>query len=122
MNTYRGLHRLKLDRTDEPLDHAGDNVGDDAALDVEDAFGEHDIEYWVRKGHRLVPATEAEIAQIQERECERVAAWRLARLKEAERLDQHWSARLLQSLRAVRFRQLPTSLRTAQSHAGKQRS
>lgn len=37
-------------------------------IDVEDAFGEHDIAYWIREGQRLVPATPTQIATIQERE------------------------------------------------------
>lgn len=124
MSTYRELDRIKLDHADDPVvDDAGDNVRhDDTALDVEDAFGEHDIEYWVRKGSRLVPATEAEIAQIQAWERERKTVWRLTRLKAAERLEQRWSARLLRSLRAVRFWRVPTSHSAAQRHAGKQHS
>lgn len=40
---------------------------EDAELDVEDAFfGDHDIEYWVHKDNRLVPATDDEVAEIQE--------------------------------------------------------
>jgi hypothetical protein len=63
-------------------------------LDVEDAFGEHNIEYWVRKGNRLVPATPEESAQIQEWERERRAEARLAQLKEAQRRALAWPARL----------------------------
>lgn len=36
--------------------------------DVEDAFGEHDIEYWVWSGSRLVPATTEQVAAIREHE------------------------------------------------------
>jgi hypothetical protein len=42
--------------------------GDKRELDVEDAFGEHDIEYWVWSGNRLVPATPEQTALIRERE------------------------------------------------------
>ncbi|HEX8032929.1 MAG TPA: hypothetical protein VF510_03740, partial [Ktedonobacterales bacterium] len=46
-------------------------------VDVEDAFSEHDIAYWVRDGDRLVPATPTQIAAIQEHETQlRLAAWR----------------------------------------------
>lgn len=46
-------------------------------VDVEEAFGEHDIAYWVRDGNRLVPATPAQIAAIQEHEALlRLALWR----------------------------------------------
>lgn len=44
-------------------------------LDVEDAFGEHDISYWVREGNRLVPATPAQIAAIEEHEKLLRLAW-----------------------------------------------
>lgn len=46
-------------------------------IDVEDAFGQHDIIYWVREGNRLVPATPTQIAAIQEHEALlRLAVWR----------------------------------------------
>jgi hypothetical protein len=57
---------------------------DDVELDVEEAFGEHNIEYWVRKGNKLVPATEDEVAQIHEWERESSARARLALWKRAE--------------------------------------
>ena len=50
--------------------------GDEGELDVEDAFGEHDIAYWVWSGTRLVPATPDQIATIREREArERLRVW-----------------------------------------------
>ena len=55
-----------------------------------------------------------QIAQIQERERERKAIWRLTRLKEAERVDHRWFARLLRRLRAVRSRRVPSSRSVAQ--------
>jgi hypothetical protein len=54
-------------------------------VDLEDAFGEHHIEYWVRKQNALVPATEREIAAIRAWEREHAAALRLERLKQMER-------------------------------------
>lgn len=46
-------------------------------VDVEDAFGEHDIIYWVPEGNRLVPANPTQIAAIQEHEAHlRLAVWR----------------------------------------------
>lgn len=46
-------------------------------VDVEDAFGEHDIIYWIREGNRLVPANPTQIAAIQEHETRlRLAVWR----------------------------------------------
>ncbi len=46
-------------------------------VDVEDAFGEHDVLYWVREGNRLVPANPTQIAAIQEYEMRlRLAVWR----------------------------------------------
>jgi hypothetical protein len=57
-------------------------------LDVEDAFSEHDIEYWVWRGNRLVPATTAQIVIIHEIEAaRRLQAWaaREAQLAQARR-------------------------------------
>lgn len=95
---------------------AEDDVRDADALDVEDAFGEHTIEYWVRKGNKLVPATEQEIAHIQECEREQTAYLRLARLKEAQRQADHWPAWLRGYLDSIR----PRRVRDAQGmlHAG----
>jgi hypothetical protein len=39
--------------------------------DVGEAFGDHDIEYWIYDGVRLVPATPDEIAALREHEAER---------------------------------------------------
>lgn len=62
--------------------------GHEWELDVEDAFGEHDIEYWVWCGNRLVPATAVQIAIIHEIEAaRRLQAWaaREAQLAQARR-------------------------------------
>lgn len=48
----------------EPFPPSAFDDGDE--LDVEDAFGEHDIEYWVRSGGRLVPATPEQVAELRE--------------------------------------------------------
>ncbi|HST87036.1 MAG TPA: hypothetical protein VLJ14_01560 [Ktedonobacterales bacterium] len=65
-------------------------------VDLDDAFGEHHIEYWVRKQNALVPATEREIAAIRAWEREHTAALRLERLKQVEhrrrRLQPLWAA------------------------------
>lgn len=87
--------------TDEERVREEEYAGDAGNLDVEDAFGEHDIEYWVPRGNRLVPATEEDIAHIQEWERERIAQARLARLKEAEYRSSRWPARLRQRLSAI---------------------
>jgi len=75
-------HPRTLGKSAVPLQNQPDYVDeapqDDMALDVEDMFGDHDIEYWVRKGPKLVPAMEDEIAQVQERERESAALARLA--------------------------------------------
>lgn len=65
------------------------DVGDGWEPDVVDAFGEHDIEYWVWNGIRLVPATAAQIACIQEAERERVAALMLSAWTQRQRLPAH---------------------------------
>lgn len=57
---------------------------DEDALDVEDAFGEHDVEYWIRSGNRLVPATPEQATALREWEAlRRLERWRRA---EAERI------------------------------------
>jgi hypothetical protein len=71
----------------------GEQPLDDVELDVEDAFGDHSIEFWVRKGNTLVPATNDDVAQIREWEREakaraRLAAWQLTETRS-------WSAHLL---------------------------
>ncbi len=59
-------------------------------VDLENAFSEHGIEYWVRKENALVPATEHEIAAIRAWEREHAAALRLERLKQLERRRRRW--------------------------------
>lgn len=112
MDTYCGLEHVQFDQTDEPVDSAEDAT----ALEVEDAFGEHDIEFWVPKENRLVPATDEEIAQIQEWERERGAMRRLARLKEAERPNRRWNARLSGHLRALRLWRSMSAHHATQAH------
>lgn len=59
--------------------------GNEGELDVEDAFGDHDIEYWVWSGNRLVPASPDQIALIREREALlRLQVW-AARKQPAQR-------------------------------------
>lgn len=80
--------------------------------DVEGAFGEHDIVYWVREGNRLVPATPAQIAAIQEQEAlPRLAMWRsestsrpryLSHLRLIGRYMRRWFSLLLAHLRQRR--------------------
>jgi hypothetical protein len=79
--------------TQYQLTYDAEQPRDYAELDVEDAFGDHNIEYWVRRGNKLVPATDAEIAQIHEWEREASARARLALWKRSEACP--WPARLL---------------------------
>jgi hypothetical protein len=60
-------------------------MGTNDNLDVEECFGEHDVEYWVRRDNRLVPATADEVARIHAWERERSMLARLERLKDEER-------------------------------------
>lgn len=71
---------------------------DDVELDVEDAFGDHGIEYWARHGNRLVPATDDEVAQIHEWERESSA---LARLSLWEHQHARAGSRFAHLLRGV---------------------
>ena len=49
---------------------------DDGPRDVEEAFGEHDIDYWVWDGNRLIPASPQKRALIREREAlQRLREW-----------------------------------------------
>jgi hypothetical protein len=54
---------------------------DPSELELDDAFGEHSIEYWVWSGKRLVPATAEHIATIHEME-ERLHLTRSALLED----------------------------------------
>lgn len=83
---------------------------DEVALDVEDAFGDHDIEYWVRKGNRLAPATDDEVAQIREWGRESSALVRLALWKHMQARSRSGFARLLRGVMWVEQR-LGRSLR-----------
>lgn len=77
-----------LERSPE-REHDGED-----AVDVEDAFGAHDIEYWVRRGDRLVPATEEDIARIRAWESQRVAWSLVAQWEREERRPvRRWLAR-----------------------------
>jgi hypothetical protein len=76
-------------------------------LDVEECFGEHDVEYWVRKGNRLVPATEAEVERIRAWERDRMTLARLERRKEEERRRRS----VIYRLRAVVRRWIPNASR-----------
>jgi hypothetical protein len=80
--------------------------GDNQEPDVEDAFGDHDIDYWVWRGNKLVPATDEQVALLRERE----ALARLARLTDtgALSLEQTWrpsrGGRMLRFLHAAAMR------------------
>lgn len=106
MEAYRELEPLGAeecpdDERQGACDGApGDDLGDD--LDVADAFGEHDIEYWVRHGNRLVPASADEIAHIQEFERELAAYLRLESWQRDERRAQRWPIRFLRRTLARR--------------------
>lgn len=89
-----------------PPAHEADVPLDDGELDVEDAFGDgdHDIEYWVRHGNRLVPATDDEVAQIHEWERESAALARLALLKRWQVHSRSRLARLMRGIASVQQR------------------
>lgn len=62
---------------------------DEDELDVEDAFGEHDVEYWVRAGNRLVPAVPEQVATIREHEAlRRLARWQRLEAEQARHAEQ----------------------------------
>jgi hypothetical protein len=85
-------------------------MGTDDDLDVEDCFGEHNVEYWVRRGNRLVPATADEVARIHAWERERNMLVRLERLKDEERRRRT----IIFRLRAVVRRWMPRAYRGQQ--------
>jgi hypothetical protein len=80
--------------------------GDDQEPDVEDAFGDHDIEFWVCRDNKLVPATDEQVALLRERE----GLARLARLTDtgALALEQTWrpsrGGRMLRFFQAAAMR------------------
>jgi CheY-like chemotaxis protein len=100
--------RLRAARTgvaeiQNQLIYADDAPRDDVDLDVEDAFGNHDIEYWVRHGNKLVPATEDEVAQIQEWERESSALVRLTDWKQQEHRQANVGSGFARLLRGVEW-------------------
>jgi len=86
-------------RAPEPAGSGTCELDDGGELDVEDAFGEHDIEYWVRRGNRLVPATHDDLARIQAWESERIARALVERCERAARRP--WPLRLALRLRRL---------------------
>jgi hypothetical protein len=98
-------------------------------LEVEECFGEHDVEYWVRRGNRLVPATADEVARIHAWERERMTLVRLERLKDEERRQRtilfrlravvrRWMARADRGQRPERLSEGVTTAETdQQAHA-----
>jgi hypothetical protein len=82
--------------------------GDKWELDVEDAFGEHDIEYWVWSGNRLVPATPEQTALIREREAlSCLRAWKVIQTSHAhDRAHTEPTGRLFAWLRGLPARAL----------------
>lgn len=73
---------------DRPWQPSGDSE-DRADPDMEWAFfGVHDIEYWVVRDGRLVPADASELERIAEGERERAAQARLLRWEREQRYDQ----------------------------------
>ena len=53
--------------------------------DFPDPFGEHDIEWWVWDGERLIPASEEAMQEIEEYERAREARRRLAAMERSQR-------------------------------------
>ncbi|HLZ25534.1 MAG TPA: hypothetical protein VKQ30_25705 [Ktedonobacterales bacterium] len=81
--------------------------GDQWALDVEDAFGEHDIEYWVWCGVKLVPATPEQVARIRDHEALlRLQAWKA----HAEQLTRSRERKERAGWLTARLRVLPARL------------
>ena len=87
-----------------PLDCQADMPCDYAELDIEDAFGDNAIEYWMRHGNKLVPATDDEVAQIHEWERDSAALARLPLWEHQQTGTGSGFARLLHGLAAVRQR------------------
>ncbi len=88
-----------MERDDERLDTRGEDTSEKV---FPDPWGdEHDIEYWIWNGTRLVPATPAQVERIQEDERQRQASYRLAQWHNAERRRQrmHGGTRLLELVR-----------------------
>src|SRR5215469_12970872 len=89
---------------------------DDDEPDVEDAFGQHDIEYWVWRGHTLIPATPEQAAALREREAlARLARWQQAQCART-RGEQHglaavaWAVRVAVAHSLVALAGLPSRL------------
>jgi hypothetical protein len=80
--------------------------GEDDEPDVEDAFGEHDIEYWVWSGKKLVPASPEQAALLREHEALlRLAQWRSLQEGARPTSQRPWWPRVVTRLaRMPRFR------------------
>jgi hypothetical protein len=91
--------------------------GDDDEPDVENAFGEHDIEYWVWRGHTLIPATPEQAAALREREAfARLTRWQQAQERARTRGERHglaavaWAVRVAVAHSLVALAGLPSRL------------
>jgi hypothetical protein len=98
--------------------------GDDDEPDVEDAFGAQDIEYWVWRGHTLVPATPEQAAALREREAlARLARWQQVQARERSRGERHgpaaiaWVVRVAVAHFLVALSELPARLAHRQAGA-----
>lgn len=95
---------------------------DEDEIDVEDAFGEHDVEYWVRAGNRLIPATEEQVAAIREHEAlRRLTRWQRLEAAQAEQAQQAEQASRRTAGRGFRVRWLVGAmLRRSFTRAGQE--
>jgi hypothetical protein len=70
--------------------------------DVEDAFGEHDIEYWVWRGHTLIPATPEQAVALREHEAlARLARWQQAQMQARSAGERHGLAAVTWAVRTA---------------------
>ena len=87
--------------------------GEDDEPDVEDAFGAHDIEYWVWSGTKLVPASPEQAALL------RLERWRSAQVSMRTATERSLRPPVVARLiRALRFRPMVALTGIARGHSG----
>ncbi len=71
--------------------------------EVEDAFGEHNIEYWVWQGRKLVPASPEQAALLREHEAMlRLQRWKVTHMEAGDATQRSTRPALLERLSYMR--------------------
>lgn len=118
MNTWNRWEN-QPDELDEDMDVASTMTG---ASYPDPWEGDHDIEYWVWHGSRLLPATPHEVASIKEDERTSAALYRLERMQQRERPVRRHVFWRFSRIRAWGVRRLSTIARTPENRGSGERA